>query len=460
MTVRPSTLGRPIEADGPPPPEVLFEEARRRRRRRWARALAVVAVTVAGAGIGFGAIGHGGRARASRGVAPASSSTASGTSERVAAGGSVCGIGTVAVTNCLVALSFVSPAIGFGVYSPMPSITGPAGPADVVATTDGGTTWHEVGHAPVGDGPNAIELPTLTFVDRSSGIEVGTHGAFVTHDGGRSWTRIPHPGRVVASTAVGRRLWLTDTTCTESPTTAPCSVGVETSNDAGRTWKALNLPPEPFRAAETAVGPRGTLVVAEWADQKGYVSNDPGVLLVSADGGASWQTSSLPCPADFRLGGQLSLAPTSRTLWLICSGAGAVGTRPNVVYRSTDLGTSWVAESSYPPALAATARLPPGAPTSTIDALVARSRTDAWVLEMTRGGLLATDDGGRSWHDAMPPSIERAIGTLRVTLDVVSPTRAYVAAHAYSPTQRGGLWRTGDGGRRWQRIRSHSRSGR
>ncbi len=85
--------------------------------------------------------------------------------------------------------------------------------------------------------------------------------------------------------------------------------------------------------------------------------------------------------------------------------------------------------------------------------LVARSSTEAWVLETTRGGVLATSDGGRSWHDAMPPKVDRAIATLPGTLDMVTPDDAYVAAHAYSPAYRGGLWRTEDGGRTWHRLR-------
>ena len=447
MTVRPPTLEHPVEAGVPPPPDVLFNEARQRRRRRWIRVLAVLVVAAAGAGISYGAIGHGGRAPTSKNAAPSSNSKAPAKSTRSATSGSLCGSGAVAVTNCLIALSFVSSEVGFGVYGPV------SGRPQLVSTTDGGSTWHDVGRAPVGYGPVAIDLPTLTFVDASNGVEYGTRGAFVTHDGGRSWAPIPLPGRVIASTAVGRRLWLTDTTCTQSPSTAPCTVGVEASSDGGRIWRALDLPPEPFRAAETAVGTGATLVVAEWGDQEGYVSNNPGVLLVSGNSGASWQTSSLPCPTDFRLGGQLSLAPSSRTLWLVCSGAGAVGTRPNVVYRSTDLGTSWVAESSYPPALAATARLPPGAPNGTIEVLAARSSTDAWVLEMNRGGLLATSDGGRRWHEAMPQTIQRGIDTMRDTLDMVSPTRAYLSSHAFPPLDSGGLWCTEDGGRTWHRLR-------
>ena len=443
MTVRPPTLEHLVEAGVPPPPDVLFNEARQRRRRRWIRVLAVL-VVAAGAGISYGAIGHGGRAPTSKNAAPSSNSKAPAKSTRSATSGSLCGSGAVDVTNCLVALSFVSSEVGFGVYGPV------SGRPQLVSTTDGGSTWHDVGRAPVGYGPVAIDLPTLTFVDASNGVEYGTRGAFVTHDGGRSWAPIPVSGRVVASTAVGRRLWLTDTTCPVSPSTAPCTVGVEASTDAGRTWRALVLPSGPYRYAQTAVGPGGTLVVAEWADQEGYVSNNPGVLLVSTDGGESWQTTPLPCPVDFRLGGQLSLAPSSRTVWLVCSANGAVGLRPNVVYRSTDLGASWEGESSFGPL---TTTLPPGAPNGTIEVLAARSSTDAWVLEMNRGGLLATSDGGRSWHNAMPSTIQRGIDTLRDTLDMVSPNDAYLAAHALSTTDHGGLWRTEDGGRTWHRLR-------
>jgi hypothetical protein len=55
-----------------------------------------------------------------------------------------------------------------------------------------------------------------------------------------------------------------------------------------------------------------TLDVAEWADQEGHVSSHPGVLLLSAEGGESWRTTALPCPLKCHLGGQLSLALSSR----------------------------------------------------------------------------------------------------------------------------------------------------
>ena len=265
MTTRSPTMERPLELGVPPPPEVLFKEARQRRRRRWMRTLVVLVVAVAGAGIGYGAIGDGGRGRVPKGAAPAPNKKASGNTSRSSGAGALCGSGRVAVTNCLVALSFVSSEVGFGVSTPLTSTTGPTGRAELVATTDGGSTWHAVGPAPVGDGPTAVEPPTLAFVDASDGVEYGTRGAFVTHDGGRNWAPISVPGRVVGSTAVGRNLWLTDTTCTVSPTTAPCTVGIEASSNAGRTWRALDLPPGPFRVP----GETGHPIRAKPATQSG-----------------------------------------------------------------------------------------------------------------------------------------------------------------------------------------------
>ncbi len=453
MTIRPPTVERPVDAGVPPLPEVLFKEARQRRRRRWTRALAVLVVAAAAAGISYGAIGRGGRALAPKSAAAASSAKASGTSTRSVANGSLCGSRALAVTNCLVALSFVTSEVGFGVYIPADA-TGPSGD-QIVATTDGGSTWHEVGRAPpVGSGWVETQFPKLVFVDPSNGIEYGTEGAFATHDGGHTWTGIPAPGRVVASTSAGHSLWLTDTTCpTSFSIAAACTVGIEASSDGGRTWRALALPPGPYRAAQTAVGPGGTLVVAEWSDREGYASNNPGLLLVSDDAGASWRATPLPCPTGERMGGQLSLAPSSFTVWMVCSGEKAPFQQsPDDVYRSTDLGVSWVAESINAPSKALSGRTiaPLGAPTGTIDVLVARSSTAAWALE-TQGLLFATSDGGRSWHDATPPAILRRFATQRVTLDVVSPAHAYVAVHAFLPGS-GGLWRTEDGGLAWRRL--------
>ncbi len=47
MTRRTPVLERPSDAQGPKPPEVLFQEARRRRRRRWIVGIAVVAAAAA-----------------------------------------------------------------------------------------------------------------------------------------------------------------------------------------------------------------------------------------------------------------------------------------------------------------------------------------------------------------------------------------------------------------------------
>jgi hypothetical protein len=61
VRVRPPTLERPTEAEGPTSPEVLFREARRRRHRRWIVGSVAIAAVVGGAAAAYGTFGTGTR---------------------------------------------------------------------------------------------------------------------------------------------------------------------------------------------------------------------------------------------------------------------------------------------------------------------------------------------------------------------------------------------------------------
>src|SRR5690348_10546187 len=116
----------------------------------------------------------------------------------------------------------------------------------VVATRDGGHTW--VDPAKVGtlfsgydaDGPRHIH-----FANTSDGFVYGLGVAFVTHDGGRTWTRIPgQTSELIAITGFAT-VWAVLEPCA---TGSQCPFAVRASSDGGRTWAAaarfrLDSPP-------------------------------------------------------------------------------------------------------------------------------------------------------------------------------------------------------------------------
>jgi photosystem II stability/assembly factor-like uncharacterized protein len=69
-------------------------------------------------------------------------------------------------------------------------------------------------------------------------------------------------------------------------------------------------------------------------------------------------------------------------------------------------------------------------------------------------GVYKSADGGESWtHIGLEDS--RQIG--RILVDPADPDRVFVAAlgHAYGPNQERGVYRSADGGKRWQRVLFH-----
>lgn len=109
--------------------------------------------------------------------------------------------------------------------------------------------------------------------------------ALLTRDGGKSWTPLPTP-RAVRPDSFGGFRYVGDAVTalfTPSGTTDPAPA-VETSSDAGRSWRATNL-------ACPASGPCitfGSFQPGNCAKDGGYQS-----VIASADGGHEWAVASL-----------------------------------------------------------------------------------------------------------------------------------------------------------------------
>ena len=403
MTVRPPTLERPTEAEGPTSPEVLFREARRRRRRRWVRGLAVLVVATVGTAIGYGAVGHGGPVRTRKASAPARNGQALQQSSRSA--------GASSTSFSLLKLDLVTPSVGYGLFQRW--IPGDSCTRAVAETTDGGLTFGRLVALPC----NVFDV---AFNAHGDGFAYGTI-LEVTHDGGRTWTPDTQwdtanwaswhrshprtigitPGRVTSLQIVGKTVWMLEQRCTTpTPAKTYCTDQLWKSPNLGREWSLTSAQPFPGRLDGV---PQGALVGTSADDAyvlgaapdaelalRSQTTTGATPLAYTDDGGATWALREVTCgtendngPTEVRIaaapGGMLFAACGFRST----GGSGGL----ERVLISTDNGMNWSFRG------VSTNGFLPGTPYLSV--LVAVSRSTAYMFSTP--DLMKTTDGGRKW---------------------------------------------------------------
>ena len=226
----------------------------------------------------------------------------------------------------------------------------------VLFTEDCGATWKEL---------SSGDLPGLNFIkffSETSGIACGdgsdlvSSGAFVTHDGGKSWTALRGP-RATSWTGA-------DFTALNYGVLGGVWSKVSTLRDgkiAASELDSLN------GRAINGISLKGTSAVAACSG---------GVVLLSDNGGTKWSVANLGLPAevleclDFR-----TVARSGASIWI----AGRPG---SVVLRSQDAGKTW--------ALCKTGWALP------IRSLCAASETELFAVG-DLGMILKSSDAGTTW---------------------------------------------------------------
>ena len=139
-----------------------------------------------------------------------------------------------------------------------------------------------------------------------------------THDGGRSWHRVPLPrGTTVQSVAAyGARVYVL-------VQNLDGGAGVLATSTSSDTWTWLHLPPGLWAAGSQLVVARGIPAFAAYDTRRRERA-----IVLSHDGGRTWTARRSPC-------GTAALAATGGSLWATCQ-ADAHG----AVYTSRD-GRSW-----------------------------------------------------------------------------------------------------------------------
>jgi photosystem II stability/assembly factor-like uncharacterized protein len=312
------------------------------------------------------------------------------------------------------------------------------GKGTILTTSDGGRTWVRVWRG-------ARELDQVDFVSASTGWVLGDHLLLGTVDGGRHWRQLGQPrvGRLrqvhFASPSQG---WgVAGGADQHDERSIPATTLVHTS-DGGRTWTALPAPAPPQSVCFTAPG-------------DGWLASDR-MVWRSGDGGRSWGSRpsfTLPVLANeppFYAG--LQCARPGAAWVRFDSNDHYAGHSPYALYTSGDGGAHWRGVLSTLGAVL-TVRLPEGpgsypGPFSVIDPKRAfllsptpaaettgavqisqggsqlqrlpdikgttlfmphsvsfASATRGWAVGANLAGqavLVATTDGGRSWHSQLP----------------------------------------------------------
>jgi photosystem II stability/assembly factor-like uncharacterized protein len=286
-------------------------------------------------------------------------------------------------------------------------------------TVDGGRTWFVDGPAfflPVADGAAAVgdmSAGSATEAYAYGGPEAGS-SIVITTDGGKQWWRAWLGQALVAVSQHGRDLWAlaAGPTASSSVNSAP-SMLLYDSGDGGRTWTYRSTlsgvrgwEADLARPSATTAFALVAAVDADPADNAGIVQ--------TTNGGATWTKRSDPCDKKFSkypVDWTERLAASSTTsLWLFCGSQPATGIQTKLVERSANAGRTWTLVASNAPG----EHVPPNdiplhgelPDTGTTGGLVVSSSSDASLILAGNNVLWKTTDGGHTWTDGAPPTIE------------------------------------------------------
>jgi photosystem II stability/assembly factor-like uncharacterized protein len=249
-------------------------------------------------------------------------------------------------------------------------------------TSDGGQHW-TAGRLRLGEG-RVTEQGSLAFTSARQGWAFEP-GLFSTIDAGRSWQAAKGAPVLVGSAAVsGGSIWLAGWQCTN----AMCPSALYSVRRVGGPVTLLAAQPVTHGQIQTIVRLGQSRAAVLTGPHRGVSA-----LAVTTDGGRQWTTRAVPCAPQE----QVDLAGDgSGSLWLGCRlrSASMCGCDGRVViYRSLDLGDTWVRMTTAHGTLSGFASLTPV------------SATQAWALTDDGPGqstvVWRTVDGGHTWHQVL-----------------------------------------------------------
>jgi photosystem II stability/assembly factor-like uncharacterized protein len=213
-------------------------------------------------------------------------------------------------------------------------------PCAIYRSSDEGASWEELpvraSYPDVTKGPDMPKRVTAIAVDPQdpeaiyASVEIG--GLLHSSDGGKSWDAAIDGVYVVEDSVDLHAVAVSPSS--RGKVTVTTRVGTFRSDDGGRHWRKLTIPPlrekgSYCRALTYAPGRPSTLYVGAGNDFDG----DRGALFVSDDDGATWKSADLPGPLKSTV---FAIAANPRLPdELHCA------TKNGGVFSSSDRGATW-----------------------------------------------------------------------------------------------------------------------
>lgn len=305
--------------------------------------------------------------------------------------------------------------------------------SELLLTNDGGHSWRKPrvpGRAEALWGKQAGQ--GVVFASRHYRLDRSV-------DAGTTWTSVPLPGAVLSWDARSTGAWAITKPCRRLHL---CEPRLWHSPDAGRTWYFTTLRDA---SRSTTLKSEFDMSFADAADGAVlYMRRDESyALALTADGGHSWSMGRAPCSGEYSQSATIAWGPGG-ALWVGCATGRGTGDQGHQIFVSSDGGRHFAERIRAP--FAQHAVLGHGLDgygyLSGISACSSRSA----VVELYRGGLFRTDDGGRSWRQLR--GIPFGDGAEFAGTALLSD-----CTHLWEALWSTGLFESSDGGRHWAEVR-------
>jgi photosystem II stability/assembly factor-like uncharacterized protein len=234
--------------------------------------------------------------------------------------------------------------------------------------------------------------------------------------------------------------------------------GVWKTTDFGTTWLPVS---DGYFASpsigDIAVAQHDPNIVYVGTGSDGLRSNViPGRgVYKSVDGGQTWKHAGLTATAHI---GAVEIDPTNHNVvWVAAIGNAFAANEERGLYKTTDGGRTWEHVLFLSDTVGITdVELLPGNP-QIVFASAWKARRQPWTIESggpaEEGGIFKSVDGGARWERVTQGLPDDLLGKIDLAISAADSSRIYALVEA--PDDQGGVYRSMDQGETWEQVSHH-----